>query len=168
MIMNGGMYHVNLSPVGLYIEDGKEIQKISKKSGWGNFHLLPNGVFWIDGNDMGVEETFTYINANRRPDFATQSGPMLLINGKLHPKFQKASTSTKIRNGVGLSKDKKTIYFAVSQQEINFWNFATLFRDQLNAHDALFLDGTVSAISTESYQRSTWHKLGIFIGIFAK
>ena len=95
MLMNGGMYHDDLDAVGLYIEAGKKQQSISTKSGWGNFHLLPNGVFWGKGGTLAVSETKAFIKQRISPDFATQSGPMLVINGRLHPRFLRDSDSRK-------------------------------------------------------------------------
>lgn len=168
MLMNGGMYHDDLGAVGLHVEGGIESQAISTKGGWGNFHLLPNGVFWGKGGKLGVTETGAYIRQKIKPDFATQSGPMLVINGKLHPRFLKNSDSRKIRNGVGISRDGKTVHFVISKDSITFWDFGSLFRDQLKAHNALFLDGTVSAIRSPGYQQGGWRDLGPMIAVFEK
>ena len=168
MLMNGGMYHDDLSAVGLYVEQGAEKKKISTKGGWGNFHLLPNGVFWGKDGKLGVTETKRYIQRKMKPDFATQSGPMLVINGKLHPRFLKDSDSRKIRNGVGISRDGKTVYFAISKNAVTFWDFGTLFQTKLKAHNALFLDGTVSAIRTKQFRRGGWRQLGPMIGVFKR
>lgn len=168
MLMNGGMYHDNLDAVGLYVEKGVEAQKISTKGGWGNFHLLPNGVFWGKDGRLGVTETKTYIKRGIMPDFATQSGPMLVIEGKLHRRFLVDSDSRKIRNGVGISRDGKTIHFAISHRAVTFWEFGTLFRDQLKTPNALFLDGTVSSIQTAGTKRGGWRQIGPIISVSAK
>jgi uncharacterized protein YigE (DUF2233 family) len=168
MLMNGGMYHDDLSPVGLYVEGKRESQQVSTKGGWGNFHLLPNGVFWGRDGKLGVSETKAFLKADRKVDFATQSGPMLVIDGKLHPRFLKESDSLKIRNGVGVSKDGSTVHFVISHGVINFWNFGKLFQDELKAPNALFLDGTVSAIKTKTANRGGWRPLGPMIGVFAR
>ena len=168
MLMNGGMYHDDLDAVGLYIEAGKKQQSISTKSGWGNFHLLPNGVFWGKGGTLAVSETKAFIKKKISPDFATQSGPMLVINGRLHPRFLKDSDSRKIRNGVGISKDGKTIHFAISTGTVTFWEFGELFQKKLATHNALFLDGTVSAIRTQKFRQGGWRQLGPLIGVFKK
>ncbi|MEM8664300.1 MAG: hypothetical protein AAGF49_09295, partial [Pseudomonadota bacterium] len=73
MVMNGGMYHDDLGAVGLHVEDGKQLKPISTKDGWGNFHLLPNGVFWLDDKTVGVTETKAFKKAKRKVHFATQS-----------------------------------------------------------------------------------------------
>lgn len=168
MLMNGGMYHDDLAPVGLYVENGTRQQRLSTKDGWGNFHLLPNGVFWVTGNRIGVTETRAFARQNIKPDFATQSGPMLVIEGQLHPRFIRGSDSLKIRNGVGVSKDGKTAHFAISRRPINFWDFGKLFQEKLNAHNALFLDGTVSSIEAEGFSQSSWKRIGPIIAVFER
>ena len=166
MSMNGGMYHEDLSPVGLYVEQGRRDQRISTRGGFGNFHLLPNGVFWVKGNEIGVTETRSYISKRVAPDFATQSGPMLVIDGKLHPRFIEGSDSLKIRNGVGINQKGSRVTFAISKQPVNFWNFGTLFRDILEAENALFLDGTVSTIRSRNFKMRSWRSIGPIIAVF--
>ncbi len=169
MLMNGGMYHEDLSPVGLYVAQGKQRQKLSTKDGWGNFHLLPNGVFWGKDGRVAVSETNAFSKAGPAPDFATQSGPMLVINGKLHPRFIPGSDSLKVRNGVGVSADGARVHFAISHAALSFHDFGTLFRDVLKTPNALFLDGTVSAIDAAGFRRGGfWKELGPMIGIFAR
>ncbi|MEM7299983.1 MAG: phosphodiester glycosidase family protein [Pseudomonadota bacterium] len=163
MIMNGGMYHSDLSPVGLYVEGSQQQKTISTKPGWGNFHLLPNGVFFVENGKSSVLETKTYLSRKRAPDFATQSGPMLVIDGRLHHRFLKDSDSLKIRNGVGVSADQKTLHFAISKGNVRFWDFGVLFRDQLKTPNALFLDGTVSGIWSKNHTRTSWRSLGPMI-----
>ena len=148
--MNAGMFTPEYAPAGLYIENGVLKKKINLRKGYGNFHLLPNGVFWIDEQRAGVMESHAFDAAFRsgrlRPRFATQSGPMLVIDGQLHPKFRAGSDSRKIRNGVGVRKDGQTVFFAIARDPVNFYTFARLFRDVLETPDALFLDGGISQI----------------------
>ncbi len=143
--MNAGMYHEDRSPVGLYVENGREIQKANTANGPGNFHLKPNGVFFVSGRTAGVLETSRYLEQRPRADYATQSGPMLVINGRIHPKFSRNGTSRKIRNGVGI-RDKHTAVFAISDEPVTFAEFARLFKEELGCANALFLDGSVSSL----------------------
>ncbi len=152
--MNAGMYHENLSPVGLYVEDGRRLKRANANAGPGNFHLLPNGVFWIDGVRAGVAETNAFLASRRKPAFATQSGPMLVIDGELHPRFLVDSSSRKIRNGVGVRDDGRTAIFAISRGRVTFHQFATFFRDTLRCRNALFLDGSISSLHAASLKRS--------------
>ena len=141
MAMNAGMYHEDLSPVGYHVEKRRKLKRANTRRGPGNFHLLPNGIFFIEKGQVGVMETRAFLKRNKRPEFATQSGPMLVIDGKLHPKFRASSESRKRRNGVGVSKDGREVVFALSSQPVTFHSFARLFRDRLKTPNALFLDG---------------------------
>ena len=105
--MNAGMYDEERSPVGLYVESGRELKRANTANGSGNFHLKPNGVFFVSGRTAGVLETSRYLKAKPKADYATQSGPMLVINGRIHPKISENGPSRKIRNGVGV-RDKST------------------------------------------------------------
>jgi uncharacterized protein YigE (DUF2233 family) len=67
---------------------------------------------------------------------------MLVIDGNIHPAFNKASANLNIRNGVGILPDN-TIVFAMSKAEINFYDFACFFKN-LGCKNALYLDGLVS------------------------
>jgi uncharacterized protein YigE (DUF2233 family) len=137
---NAGMFDPALKPVGLYVENERELVPANTRSGYGNFHMKPNGVFYVSGNRAGVAETQTFLKQRPHADLATQSGPMLVINGRLHPRFDRRSTSLKARSGVGVRGDGKVV-FAISQGEVSFDAFARLFRDGLNCPNALFLDG---------------------------
>ena len=128
--MNAGMYHADLAPVGLHVEDGEEIQAINTRPGPGNFHMLPNGVFFMQGSRAGVLATPVYLEQGVKPDLATQSGPMLVIDGALHPRFLADSTSRRRRNGVCV-EDTGVITFAISERPVNLHHFARLFRDQV-------------------------------------
>jgi uncharacterized protein YigE (DUF2233 family) len=141
---NAGMFDPALKPVGLYVEQGRELMHVNTRSGYGNFHMKPNGVFYISLDGPAVAETGAFLKQRPQADLATQSGPMLVINGRLHPRFDRRSTSLKARNGVGVRADGKVI-FAISQGEVSFDAFARLFRDRLNCPNALFLDGGSAA-----------------------
>lgn len=139
--MNGGMYGTDFGPIGLYVENGNHLKRINKAAGPGNFHLMPNGVFFItDNNKAGVAATEKFEDKNIK--FATQSGPMLLIDGEFHPAFKKGSTNLNIRNGVGILPNGDVI-FAISTMPVNFYDFAEFFKSQ-GCRNALYLDGFVS------------------------
>lgn len=166
--MNAGMYEPDYSPVGLFINDGKTLAPLNLRSGGGNFYRKPNGVFWIEGRRAYVTEAGEYARLNPRPTLATQSGPMLVINGKLHPAFVEHSASRLMRNGVGVTKEGEVI-FAISETPVNFHEFATYFRDVLKCPDALYLDGSVSSLYAPELKRSdAHHNLGPIIGVTAQ
>jgi uncharacterized protein YigE (DUF2233 family) len=150
--MNGGMYDDAQGSVGLYVENFKQMKALNTNSGWGNFHLMPNGVFYIEPGKAGVMEAKAFATSGIKPFYATQSGPMLVIDGKLHPSFLIDSTSLKTRNGVGVNGAGQVI-FALSEDAVRFYDFATLFRDALGCPNALFLDGSISSVDIPDWQR---------------
>jgi uncharacterized protein YigE (DUF2233 family) len=151
--MNAGMYDEAQKPIGLYIEAGKQAHKINRRNGAGNFHLKPNGVFYVAGKRAGVLDTEAFVKAGLTPDYATQSGPMLVIDGRIHPKFSATGNSLKRRNGVGVVDDH-TVVFAITEGVANFYSFARLFRDGLDCRNALFFDGSVSSLYAPDLGRS--------------
>ncbi|AKS47526.1 Uncharacterized protein YigE, DUF2233 family [Octadecabacter temperatus] len=165
--MNAGMYHADRAPVGHYVEDSIEEMRVITSDGPGNFGLLPNGVFCI-GDGLHVFETNDYVTQTPTCEYATQSGPMLVIDGALHPRFIPNGTSKFIRNGVGTFEDGSLSVFAISNEPVNFHNFATLFRDVINADNALYFDGKVSRLYSPSNNRSDFGwQLGPIVGVLA-
>ncbi|MEM6277124.1 MAG: phosphodiester glycosidase family protein [Pseudomonadota bacterium] len=143
---NGGMYHEDRRPVGHYLENGEEVVAPITSDGPGNFGLLPNGVLCMNQGRAAIIESRTY--TAQRPDctYATQSGPMLVIDGALHPRFLEDSDSRKRRGGVGVSEDGQTLFIAVTANAVNFHAFGTLFRKGLGTPNALFTDGTITRL----------------------
>lgn len=167
--MNAGMYDESQAPVGLYVEDGRELRHLSTADGPGNFHLKPNGVFFVKGDHAGVLDTARYRRTRMKPDFATQSGPMLVIDGQIHPKISADGPSQKIRNGVGVRADGQTAVFAISERPVTFGAFARLFRDDLGCRNALFLDGSVSSLYAPNLGRSDLSRpLGPMVGAVSR
>ena len=144
---NSGIYAPGPRPLGLHVEGGRILVPINNARSGGNFALLPNGVFWLRNGQAGVTETQAYRRLNPQPTFATQSGPLLLSGGQVHPAFNKGSASLKLRSGVGVCRDGR-VRFALSAGPVNFYAFAVFFRDRLDCPDALYLDGSISAYAT--------------------
>lgn len=166
---NGGMYDQDLAPVGYYVEDRQRLKQANTRRGFGNFHMLPNGVFFIERGRAGVMETRAFLRRNRRPDFATQSGPMLVINRRLHPRFNPKSTSRKFRNGVGVSANGRRLFIAISEEPVTFHAFAVLFRDGLKTPNALFLDGgSVPQLRSQTVSRASFAPVGPIVVVTTK
>ncbi|MCF6233807.1 MAG: phosphodiester glycosidase family protein [Rhodobacteraceae bacterium] len=164
--MNGGMYHSNRAPVGHYVENSNEVMRVVPNAGPGNFGLLPNGVFCIREDRADVFETLAFIARAPDCDFASQSGPMLVIDGALHPRFLPDSTSRYIRNGVGTSIDGTRAVFAISRNRVTFHEFGRLFRDELKLPNALYFDGNISRLyAPELGRHDAGFPMGPVVGV---
>jgi uncharacterized protein YigE (DUF2233 family) len=140
--MNAGMYKHDFSPEGLFIDNGQIVRPINKASAAGNFHLQPNGIFLITKTNTAQIVTTENFKNGGQIKYATQSRPMLLVNGQIHPEFKKGSKALNIRNGVGILSNNKII-FAMSKEKINLYDFAEFFKSS-GCKNALYLDGFVS------------------------
>jgi prepilin-type processing-associated H-X9-DG protein len=162
--MNAGMFDEKGRPIGLAEVAGAQKHRINLRSGPGNFHMKPNGVFLVTSTGKAM-----IVPSDRLPDFAqpprleTQSGPMLVIDGSLHPSFQSDGESRLIRNGVGVSA-AGTALFVISDDPVSFGKFARFFRDRLNTPNALFFDGSVSSLwAPENGRQDSQAELGPII-----
>ncbi|MDK3016764.1 phosphodiester glycosidase family protein [Pseudodonghicola flavimaris] len=164
--MNAGMYHQDRSPVGHYVENGEELMRVIPNAGPGNFGLLPNGVFCIRPGRADVFETRRFIEEKPACRDATQSGPMLVIDGELHPRFLPDSTSHYVRNGVGTSADGRRAVFVLSRSAVTFYDFGRFFRDALQLPQALYFDGNVSRLYAPGIGRNDpGFDLGPIVGV---
>ncbi len=171
--MNAGMYNDSYAPIGYTVIAGEEKRALNLKEGGGNFHLLPNGVIWWDkAGNVQITESHALaklINDNEADIwYATQSGPMLVIDGEIHPQFNANSNSVKFRNGVGVCSDGNDIQIQLvnSNQQVNFYQFAELFKDTLNCTNALFLDGGIaSALYAPTIDKHDKKDMGVMIAV---
>mgnify|MGYP000398007634 FL=1 len=163
--MNAGMYHDDRAPVGHYVENGTEIMRVVPGPGPGNFGLLPNGVFCIQKDRADVIETLVFLETAPDCTHASQSGPMLVIDGALHPRFLVDSTSRYIRNGVGTSRDGTKAVFAMSRNTVTFYEFGSFFKDALGLPNALYFDGNISRLYAPEIERNDpGFRLGPIVG----
>ena len=162
--MNAGLYKQDNSPLGLFIENQKTLSPLNKATGNGNFYWKPNGVLYITTNNTAVICNTTKFANNGQIKYATQSGPMLVIDGQIHAGFEKGSTSLNIRNGVGILPGNKVI-FVMSKKEVNFYEFANYFKS-IGCSNALYLDGFVSrTYLPEQNWMQTDGDFGVMIGV---
>ncbi len=162
--MNGGMYMEDQAPLGLFIEAGKERRRLNRATGYGNFYLKPNGVLFLTKDRRaGLCRTEDFPK-QKGVQWATQSGPMLLIDGTLHPKFTEGSANVNIRNGVGILPDGRVLA-AISAVPVSFWDFAMFFKNR-GCRNALYLDGAVSRMwCPEAGLRDSGGAFGVMIGV---
>ena len=100
-LINGGIFEPGGVPTGLHVEAGKILRPLNLTAGQGNFFLKPNGVLFVEGATAKVMESEAYaaLNPAPAPRLALQSGPMLLIDGKTHPKFRAGSKNRLMPTG---------------------------------------------------------------------
>jgi len=166
--MNAGMYDEAGGPIGLYVAEGRERHAINRRPGAGNFHMLPNGVLTIAADGRVAILPADRYDPAARPAWATQSGPMLVIDGALHPAIQPNGPSLHIRNGV-CTVDQNVAWFAISEAPVSFGRLARLLRDALGCRDALYLDGSVSSLwDRPAGRRDGYSELGPLVAVFAR
>lgn len=162
--MNAGMYHADLSPVGLLVLDGREVAPLNLAGGDGNFFLKPNGVFLLGPSGPKVVDAVDYPTVSAGVRWATQSGPMLVKDGRIHPQFRPDSASRYIRNGV--CAQGSVAVFVISERPVSLFDLAQFFRDDLQCRDALYLDGAVSTLYAPAQGRTGQVKdLGPLLGV---
>lgn len=163
--MNAGMFREDYSPLGLLVMDGRQIHRINLATGFGNFYMKPNGIFVLTSVGAQIVESTRYTSIQDPVILATQSGPLMVSAGVIHPGLNPQGTSLNIRNGIGVLNANE-VMFAISDAPVNFYEFALLFRDKLHCSDALYLDGSVSSLYIRGMGRDDEHAaLGPIIGV---
>ena len=144
--MNGGMFDDAGQPIGYYVEASERLKELNRADGPGNFHLKPNGVFFGTGANWQVLTADRFFSEIAdRPEFGTQSGPMLVVDGEIHPQITENGPSRLTRNAVGVDAEGKA-HFVITEGAVSFGVLARYFRNELKTPNALFLDGTVSSL----------------------
>ena len=152
--MNAGMYEADLSPVGLFVAEGRELHALNTRRGEGNFYLRPNGVFVLTMRGPRIVESDAFAKAPPADIvLATQSGaPLLLVAGGLAPAVAAEPARTCVpqapsrhtRNGVCV--DGPIVTFAIADVPMPLREFALRLRDEAGCRDALYLDGAISKV----------------------
>ncbi|MCY4205048.1 MAG: phosphodiester glycosidase family protein [Bacteroidetes bacterium] len=146
-VTNAGIFEPDLVPTGLYVENSHELRPLNLSDGYGNFYLKPNGIFFIRDHQFGLLESTSFSKKRPSTEYALQSGPLLLQDNQIHPAFMPGSRNCRLRSGIGVSSDGEAI-IAISNGAVNFYDFATWFRDVAEVTDALYLDGAISVLYT--------------------
>ena len=144
-LTNAGIYSESHTPEGLHVEEGGTLSPLNLNGGEGNFYLKPNGVFYVADDRAGLVESekFNSLSGRAGAQEATQSGPLLVIDGEVNRDLKPDSQSLYVRNGIGV-KSPDEVYIVISEGEVNLYDFASVFKEQLHCRDALYLDGCVS------------------------
>ncbi len=166
--MNGGMYGDDLRAVGYFVSGSDRLSELDTGSGDGNFYLKPNGVFYGSGGEWRILSSDVFLRTvGTRPQFGTQSGPMLVIDGKLHPEITENGPSRQIRNAVGVD-GKGVAHFVISEAPLSFGQLARYYRDELKVANALYLDGNVSSLWDPASSRMDGRRVGPILVVTKK
>lgn len=146
-LTNAGIYSENYTPEGLHVEGGVTLSPLNLNGGGGNFYSRPNGVFYVADGGAGIVESEKFNSLGGRAGVreATQSGPLLVVDGEINQTLKPDSQSLHVRNGIGV-KSPDEVYIVLSEGEVNLYDFASVFKEQLHCRDALYLDGCVSQV----------------------
>lgn len=144
-LTNAGIYSESYTPEGIHVEEGVTLSPLNLNGGEGNFYLKPNGVFYVAGDHAGIieSERFNSLGGRAGVREATQSGPLLVVDGEVNKELKPGSQSLYVRNGIGV-RSPEEVYIVISEGEVNLYDFASVFKEQLHCRDALYLDGCVS------------------------
>jgi len=136
-------------PVGLYVNNYKEIKPTNKGNGQGNFYLKPNGAFLIMDDKITVCET-SEIHQYNNIKYGVQSGPMLIHNGIINHQFNQNSKNKYIRSAVGMStnnKGEEFIIFALSDSKVSFYDFSEFFLNKFKCDEVLNIESSRPILS---------------------
>jgi len=137
-----GKFSGAFSSIGLYIENGQQLHPIKTVQNTKiNLEIQPCGVFHINASGAFIDPLQSK-QAYKHAIWAIQSGPMLLIDGRINAALP--NRTKVLRNGVGIKKDGK-VYFAC--MEASMREFAEHFQKQ----------GCLNALILESDHPDVWY-----------
>ena len=131
--INGGFFDQNYHPLGLRIGSQRQHSPLKRISWWGIFYVK---------NQLPYLLSLAQYVSDQHVDFAVQSGPRLLINGKI-PSLK---TGYAERSALGITLDKRVIILVTNNAPMTTTTLAQLLKKSpLNCKDALNLDGGSSS-----------------------
>lgn len=139
-IVNAGYFDKAHRPMGLLRRDGKSLKTAPRGGGF-----LSNGCFTVA---KGVPDICEFGCHAANSDLAIQSGPLLVMEGKVHPGVRKASLSQSCRTAIGIDWEDR-VWLVVARSPLGGLSLRDealmlarpLSRGGLNLRKALNLDG---------------------------
>ncbi len=135
--INGGFFAPDYSPIGLRLTRGKLRSPLKAISWW--------GIFYLQNGDAHISSQSQF-RPNANIEFAIQSGPRLLINGRI-PKLKPGVAQ---RTALGITRQGKIVIMVTQNYPMTTQELAQTLRDHLECTDALNLDG---GSSTQLYAK---------------
>lgn len=141
--INGGFFDEQFAPLGLRMSQSTKSNNLKQISWW--------GVFQIRGNRPSIVHYSQFHEDNVR--FAIQSGPRLLIHGKI-PALKPGHAE---RTALGITKKGEIILLVTDRAPMTTTGLARLMRSSpLSCTDALNLDG-----GSSSQLFAQWHDFSV-------
>lgn len=131
--INGGFFDKDYRPLGLRIGHTTQYSPIKQISWW--------GIFQIKDNQPSIS-SFSRFNADTSAHFAIQSGPRLLVNGKI-PALKAGHAE---RTALGITKDGRVIVLVTDHAPMTTTTLAKFMKSSpLYCKNALNMDGGSSS-----------------------
>lgn len=131
--INGGFFDQNYHPLGLRISNQQQHSPLKHISWW--------GIFYMENKKPHLSSLNQYPK-NKHVDFAVQSGPRLLINGRI-PSLKPGYAE---RSALGITHDGRLIILVTNHAPMTTTDLAQLLKSRpLYCKDALNLDGGSSS-----------------------
>ncbi|MDP3268783.1 MAG: phosphodiester glycosidase family protein [Legionella sp.] len=132
--INGGFFDQDFKPLGLRINNKKLENPLKKISWW--------GIFYVKNNTPFISHVRHFSQDDDEIDFAIQSGPRLLIKGKI-PSLKDGVAD---RSALGITAEGKVIILVSTNAAMTTGELANLLKSPpLNCTDAINLDGGSSS-----------------------
>ncbi len=152
-----GFYDNGGNHIGLLQKEGQQISGIDiASSGKGNFYLVPNGVLSFDSLTIQITESKEYNTRTLQEENSIQSGPLLIMNGKLHPKLNLFSPNKHGRSAICTitQNNERFILFVTALDPVNMYTFSVLIKQRFNCDFALLV-GSGNTCTNFSPSRSS-------------
>lgn len=144
--VNGGFFSQELKPLGLRISAFKQRNPLKSTSWWGIFYIQDHHPYIV------TKTEYQSIQHKKNIEFAVQSGPRLVISGKIPPTLKPGTDS---RTAIGISSDQHVILVVTENLNLTTMQLAKLMllpliEGGLSCIQALNLDG---GSSTQLYAK---------------
>ncbi len=158
--INGGFFTPEHAPLGLRIQNNKEINKIKWTNWWHIFQMKAAKPAVITKQEFQMAPDI---------EMAIESGPRLLMNGQITAQLKQGAAE---RSAICTTMDEKIIIAATELAPMSLGEFAA-FMKKIGCNDALNLDGGSSTqiyakIKDFSLNRSSIVLVADGIGVFPR
>ena len=127
--INGGFFDHEFNPLGLRINNKKLENPLKRISWW--------GIFYVKNNKPHISNV-RHFDQDAEIDFAVQSGPRLIIKGKI-PSLKPGLAD---RSALGITADGKVIILVSTSSAMSTKDLAKMMKSApLSCTDAINLDG---------------------------